>query len=209
MLFKLINCCFKNDQYQTTEKHTHTSTNIFWSEKNITFVYWWLYHCALEINTGNCTFLTYVNSHGSRNAQIYERWSASYMQHKVVCPLSILVDVPEENIKARSTNVVPNIGYHVKKTVLTAFNSIGCTSLLNIDNGVFKSSYAIFFKCEHRNWSSDIIVHITFINSEKSFKMNFQRTIQNGIYFQYALYTLKLVVAHNTLQLIHLIGLSI
>lgn len=39
--------------------------------------------------------------------------------------------------------------------------------------------------------------------------MSFQRTIQNDMYFQYALYTLKLVVAHNASQLIHLICLSI
>lgn len=46
-----------------------------------------------------------------------------------------------------------------------------------------------FFKCEHRNEKLDINVHIYFINSEKkSFKMSFQRIIQNGIFFQYPLY---------------------
>lgn len=33
--------------------------------------------------------------------------------------------------------------------------------------------------------------------------MSFQRIIQNGIYFQYTLYTLKLVVDNSVLQLIH------
>lgn len=47
--------------------------------------------------------------------------------------------------------------------------------------------------------------------NKKTFKMSFQRTILNGIYmyFQYSLYTLRLVVACNALQLMHLISLSI
>lgn len=122
-----------------------------------------------------------------------------------------------------STRILLMLSYVVgvsrkkNQTVLNASNSIGLASLWTLTMGYlnrlkigwYKPSYAIFLKCEHRNWSSDIIVHINFINSEKSFKMSFQRTIQNGIYFQYALYTLKLVVAHNALQLIHLIDLSI
>lgn len=81
--------------------------------KKCTVVYWWLYHCALEINTGNCTFLTYVNSHGSRYAQIYKctNAEAQAVQHIVFCPLSILMNVPEENINAHSNNVVLNMGY--------------------------------------------------------------------------------------------------
>lgn len=45
--------------------------------------------------------------------------------------------VPEENLNTFSTKVVPNIGYLVKN-VLTASNSIGCTSHLNFDNVVLK-----------------------------------------------------------------------
>lgn len=67
----------------------------------------------------------------------------------------------------------------------------------------------MFFTCKHINERSDIIVYIYFFNSEKSLKITFQRTIQNVILFNYALHTLKGVVAHNALQHIHLIGLSI
>ena len=38
--------------------------------------------------------------------------------------------------------------------------------------------------------------------------MTFQLTIQICIYFQYAVFMIKLVVAHNSLRFIHLIGLS-
>lgn len=58
---------------------------------------------------------------------------------KTFCTLSILSSVTEENLKAHSTctNVVQNQEYHVKN-VLIASISIGYTSHLNIDNGVFK-----------------------------------------------------------------------
>ena len=81
-------------------------------KKNRTIVYWWLYYCALEMNTGKCTFLTYVNSHGSRMHK-YTNAEVQAMQHIyiVFCPLSILMNVPEENINAHSNNVVLNMGY--------------------------------------------------------------------------------------------------
>lgn len=56
---------------------------------------------------------------------------------KKKCAQRILMTVPEEHFKMHSTNVVLNQGYHVKN-ILTAFNIIGQTTLLNFDNGVFK-----------------------------------------------------------------------
>lgn len=57
-------------------------------------------------------------------------------------------------------------------------------------------------------------LHQTFCRMTRSLRFNrvkrvSKRTIQNSIYFQNALNTLTLIVAHNTSQLIHLIGLSI
>ena len=106
--------------------------------KNCTVVYWWLYHCALEINTGNCTFLTYVNSHGSRNAQIYKRRSASCAAYSILS-VKHSDECPWRKYQRVVLLLLSQIwGITWKKTVLTAFNSIGRTSLLNIDNGVFK-----------------------------------------------------------------------
>ena len=45
----------------------------------------------------------------------YTNAAAQAMQHIVFCLLSILMNVPEENINTHSTNVVPNMGYHLKK----------------------------------------------------------------------------------------------
>jgi hypothetical protein len=62
------------------------------------------------------------------------------------------------------------------------------------------ASCRILFKCEHRNERSDIIFHIYFINSEKRIENDYPRGNSN--------FMIKLVVAHNSLRLIHLIDLS-
>lgn len=68
------------------------------------------------------------------------------------------------------------------------------------------SNHYLFFKCEHGNEGSDIISHL----SEKKIEKDFQK--DNSKWYlcnlQYALHSLKLVVAHNALQLVHLIGPS-
>ena len=45
---------------------------------------------------------------------IYTNAEAQTMQHIVFCTLSILMDIPVENINVHPTNVVPSLGYHVK-----------------------------------------------------------------------------------------------
>lgn len=53
------------------------------------------------------------------------------------------------------------------------------------------------------------MLHIYFINLKKKYlKMSFQRMNQKGVYFQYDLCTLTLLVANRALQPIYLIGLS-
>lgn len=79
--------------------HIQVQTD-FDNKKNWMIVYWWLYHCAIEINTSNCTSLTYVNSYSNINAQIHKCRStsyAAYMKRTLFCMWTILMSVPKEN----------------------------------------------------------------------------------------------------------------